>query len=116
MENIKAILKPGPRATLSPWSKARQEWTGMTLGQVGVSLFEYVRANPHSIGDVAETICHRTISEAAGGSQSDVLPLPLPIVPEEGSTNQSKCSGAQSQVQPRALESWKVALSIISTI
>ena len=101
MKNVKrkAILKPGPRSDQATaggmkikwWGKMKEQrmekepwrnWTGMTLGQVGVSLFEYVRANPHSIGDVAETFYLRTISEAAGGSQSDILPLPLPIVPE----------------------------------
>ena len=99
-------LKLGNLAGFAQRGLPDDDSVGMSLGQVGVSLYEYVRASPHAIGDIAETFYLRTTSEAAGGNQSDVLPLFLPIVPEEGTTNQSKGSDTQSKVNPRSLKSW----------
>ena len=76
----------------------------MTLDEVGVSLYLHVKDEPQSIGEIAKIYLGRTQTEEAGIHQSDVLPLPLPLVPEEGALNQSNSNNDGPMEEAEVLE------------
>ena len=77
-----AERRRGRSPPCEPWKAGR--WFGREFGRIGIGLYEYLHAVPTALGDTVRQIIELTSSMAAASVGSDLLPLPLPHVPEEG--------------------------------
>ena len=72
----------GTECPCESWKGGR--WFGRDFGEIGMELYEYLQAVPTALGDTVRQIIELTNCMAAASVGSDLLPLPLPYVPEGG--------------------------------
>ena len=87
-----------------PWSG--QRWFGCGFGGIGIELYEHLQAVPTALGDTVRQIIELTKCMAVASVGSDLLPLPLPYVPEEGEDT------TQLRTRPHCAWMWLIVVTL----
>eukprot|EP00973_Karenia_brevis_P052504 7295070-Karenia_brevis.AAC.1 len=69
---------------MSKLCKAGSAWDGCTVAEIGTQLYEQVSSDPGLIGQYADLNEDQSNSKGKGEVWRDLLPMPLVVVPAEG--------------------------------